>query len=121
VCAGVLEPVDDEEMESALAVPLGWLRRVRRLPGRAFAAARHEGKPVGVVAYEPITSSTPILRAETPAVARALLETVRHAHRPGQESVRLHIDENPALVAAVASIGGRVMMRTLRMHGPLTR
>ncbi|MEO7094510.1 MAG: GNAT family N-acetyltransferase [Polyangiales bacterium] len=117
--AVILDAANDEEVETALAVPPGWLRRIRRRPGRTFAVASRDGKPVGVVAYEPVTSSTPLLRAETPAVARALLEVVRGAHQHRRDDVRLHIDDHPALAAAASSIGGRVILRTLLMQGTL--
>lgn len=114
-----LGAADDLEAERAVGITEGSLKRIRRLPGRAFAVARVGDEVAGLVAYDPVTSSTSVLRARTPAMARALLQAVRPACPPERESVRLNIDGDDALCAAVVTVGGRVVMRTWRMEGAL--
>jgi GNAT superfamily N-acetyltransferase len=119
VVTTILDPSRDHEVESTLALPRRKLTRIRRIPGRVFVVAARDGRVVGVVAYEPVGASTPVLRAETPAVARALLARVHAEKEPTKADVRLQVDDDSALTLALTDAGGRSIMRTLRMEGPL--
>jgi GNAT superfamily N-acetyltransferase len=114
-----LEPEHDAALESALAVPAGWIRRVRRIPGRCYAMARRGEEPYGVLAFDPVTSSTVILRARSIATARMLLDAVRATRRPDSPTVRLYVEDDVALTTGLVDVGGRVVMRMLRMEGAL--
>jgi GNAT superfamily N-acetyltransferase len=119
VLTSILDPSRDQEVEAALALSSGRLRRVRRIAGRVFVEATREGRTVGVVAYEPVGVATPTLRAEDPAVARALLARIRAEKEPAKRDVRLQIDDHEELARAALAVGGREIMRTLRMDGAL--
>jgi ribosomal protein S18 acetylase RimI-like enzyme len=119
-----LDVAEDGETERAFGLPVGRFERSRCMPGRrSFAVAHCDETIVGVLVFDVATTSTQMLHARTPAVARALLEAVRPARRRSDTSdtdVRLFIDADPILWTAAKAAGGRLMLRMLRMEGSLS-
>jgi GNAT superfamily N-acetyltransferase len=111
------EPLDTENdsfIERTFQLPEGRIARVRRLPGRSFFVARQNGIAVGTIAFEPSSRSTPFLCAESPAVARALIEAVA-----SEGDVRLFVHDDVALSKALIDAGGHTLRHMLQMEGSL--
>jgi ribosomal protein S18 acetylase RimI-like enzyme len=114
-----LEPHDDAHVEEALGMPEGRIARVRRRPNRSFMVARRGEAIVGAISFDWETSSTPILTVLGAPSARPLLEAIRDSRPPTSRDVRLLIDGDPDLAAAVRRAGGRIVRRLLRMDGTI--
>jgi GNAT superfamily N-acetyltransferase len=111
---------DDPRFENALALDRGDLTSCRATPGRVFVGAEdRDGGVVGCAAFDPAFPGAPVLRAVTTAHARALLEAIRPHALPDHDGLFVFVEGAPALEADLFAAGARVMMRALRMEGPL--
>jgi GNAT superfamily N-acetyltransferase len=113
-------PADDAALERVIAMPVGFLKRVRRFPGRAYYLAHrpNSAAPIGGIVLYPPPDSAAILQAEDAASARALLDASRRTAGDADEVI-LYVTENAALRDALVAIGGRVMAVTRFMRGNL--
>lgn len=104
----------DAVIERTFGLPEGRIARVRRLPGRLFSVAVRDGQVVGTISYDEKTRSTPFLCATNAAVARALISAVTN-----HDDIRLWVNNDAALSAALVASGGRVVRHMLQMDGAL--
>jgi GNAT superfamily N-acetyltransferase len=109
-----LDPAKGPEIERALGLPAGRVARAVEVPGRVGRSA-----PNGVIVFDPAFPGCPLFRASTPAMTRALLESVREFRKPEHDSLRVTVENNPELAKALLAIGGKTVLSLVNMRGPL--
>lgn len=113
-CAA-LEPSRDAEVEATLGLPAGRITTARKMPDRVVFHA--DG---GVIVFDPHFPGTPLFRAKTPAIARALLEAVAPSRKAsGEEALRVNIEDHEALVKVLLALGATSVLSLVHMRGPI--
>ncbi len=119
VFARTLAPADDERFEDSFALCRGEVSSFRATEGRILVGAEDAGGPAGVAAFDPNLPGASPFRVRSPEHARGLLEGIRSHAAPGQDHVRVFVEGDPALEAALARAGAAPAMRALRMEGQI--
>lgn len=115
-------PVSDEdvdELERVLGLLAGRLRLARSRPGRATLQLRDgQGAPVGVACLDPAMGAFPFA-VPRPGLAGPLLRALAPHVRPGDPEIKLVIENDEVLSAALSAAGAEVHLRLLHYAGPL--
>lgn len=115
-------PVSDDdvdELERVLGLLAGRLRVARSRPGRTTLQLRDgQGAPAGVACLDPALGAFPfaVLR---PGLAAPLLHALAPHASPGDPEIKLVIEHDEALSAALIAAGAEVHLRLLHYAGPL--
>jgi len=109
-----LRSEDDADVEKDFNLPQGRLATSRQMPGRVLK--RTDG---GLIVFDPAFPGAPHFRARTPGIARALLEAVRAHRGPEHERLRLHVENDPALLSALRGAGAELVTSLLHLRGPM--
>lgn len=115
-------PVSDDdvdELERVLGLLAGRLRVARSRPGRTTLQLRDgQGTPAGVACLDPALGAFPfaVLR---PGLAAPLLRALAPHARPGEPEIKVVIEHDEALCAALIAAGAEVSLRLLHYAGPL--
>jgi GNAT superfamily N-acetyltransferase len=115
--ARTLAPADDERFEDAFALSRGEVSSFRATAGRILIGAEDARGPAGVAAFDPNLAGASLFQVRSPEHARGLLEEMRSHAEPGHDHVRVFVEGDPALEAALAGAGAEAVMRALRMEG----
>jgi GNAT superfamily N-acetyltransferase len=108
-----------EELERVLGLLAGRLGVARSRPGRTALQLRDgQGAPVGVACLDPAQGAFPfaVLR---PGLAAPLLRALAPHARAGDPEIKLVIEQDEALSAALIAAGAEVHLRLLHYAGPL--
>lgn len=112
-------PADDQAVERAFALPSGQLAVSRAQVGRVLVGLREAERWVGAACFDPAFPGAFPFRVAGAMELRPLLEAMRPLALPGQERVRVVIDDGDALVELLAAAGAEVTMRLLHLQGTL--
>lgn len=104
----------DADIERALRLPPGRMTRAREVPGRIAKTA-----PGGVIVFDPAFPGCPLFRASAPAVARALIESVRAHRKPEHDALRVTFENDQELAKVFLAVGAHVVLSLVHMRGPL--
>jgi len=114
ISAELLLPERDAEVERAFGLPAGRLTTARAVPGRVVVHTQG-----GVTVFDPAFPGSPIFRAKSVQAARALLEALRPHRRIEDESLRIAVEDDAALVSALQAAGAKPVRSLLNMRGAL--
>jgi GNAT superfamily N-acetyltransferase len=117
--ARTLAPADDKRFEDAFALSRGEVSSFRATAGRILVGAEDARGPAGVAAFDPNLPGASLFRVRSPEHARGLLEGIRSHAAPGQDHLRVFVEGDPTLEAALASAGAEAVLRALRMEGQI--
>lgn len=115
VTADVCREAHDEAVETRWDLPRGQL---------AYARAhgwvlRRVGLTEGVACFNPTFPGVFPFRAESRAAASAMLTALRPHALPEHDHVRLMVEDDDALRAALESLGAEVTLETLHLRGEI--
>jgi len=121
--ARAVDPTEDAAIESAFALATGRLESLRRRPGWVIlglvASRGGADLPAGVACFDPTFPGASPFRVARPELAAPLLEAMRAQGRPEDTHVRLVIEADDAVTAALEAAGAEVKLVALHMEGLL--
>jgi GNAT superfamily N-acetyltransferase len=114
---------DDVDDVPTLGLLPGELKASRGLPGRIFVGASvgagASATLVGVAGFDPAFPGSPLFRVASVEVAGPLLQALQPHARPVDDVVNVYVEGQPAVRDALVAVSGEVVMRVLRLEGPL--
>ncbi len=114
-----IDPAFDHAIEATFGLAHGLLAHLRALPGRVLLALREQERFVGFAAFDPEFPGASPFRVERPECALPLLEAMRPHARPFHSFVRLSVEDDGELAAALRAAGASVHFELVRMIGAL--
>jgi GNAT superfamily N-acetyltransferase len=110
---------DDAAFERACGLSAGEISPLRDVQHRLVFGVSDATGPVAFGAYDAHFPGVAPLRVHAPHFARAILEAILPQVPTGQLTFRAFAEGDPLLEAALVAAGGTVVLRTLRMQGPI--
>jgi ribosomal-protein-alanine N-acetyltransferase len=114
-----LAVADDARFEAALPLQRGENAAFRALPERLLLGAENASGPVGFAALDPTFPGASPFRVRAPEYARALLDAMQPMTLPGCDHLKLFVEGDPALEAALTAAGAEPVQLLLRMEGEI--
>ena len=123
VAVRAVDPAEDALLEAAFQFPAGRFAQLRRSQGRVLLRLVDQAHPgdlrVGVACFDPAFPAAFAFRAARPSLAAPLLHGIRAHARPDDVRVRIVVESDDALVAALSAAGAEVKLILLHMVGDL--
>lgn len=116
--ARIVTPSEDAGYEAAFSLPAGQLADFRSSGSRVLLGLEDGGR-VGFAAFSPEFPGAFPFRVVDPAYARAMYEAMRPHALARYDHVQVVVEDDPALRAALLSVGGDVRLDFLHYAGPL--
>ncbi len=114
-----LHPEHDPDAERSQRITPGTLATARALPGRVLRAIVLADRVVAAAVFVPAFPGVYPFRADSPALARALLDALRPSALPGATFVQLMVEGQDELAAALRDAGATVHLDVDHLEGPL--
>jgi GNAT superfamily N-acetyltransferase len=116
--AGPVDAGDEAALEARFALLPGQVARLRALPGRVLVGVRRDDA-LALACFDPAFPGAGTFRCSDPSLARPLLAAIRPHARPGEAALRLVVDDDDPLTAALVAAGASVTREYLHLRGPL--
>ena len=113
------ERSDDPVIAMTLDVPLERIAQFRTRNLLHLVTLRDGDAITGFAAFDPELPGTVVFRAARPELAAAVLEAMRPYALPAFDFVRVAIEGNAPLAAAMIELGAELVFELLRLAGPL--
>lgn len=114
-----VSPAEASTVEALLRLAPGQIASERARPERVQVSIRDGEGWAGFASFDPSFPGASPFRVADARWARALLEAMRPHARPADEAVRLTVEGDDALAAALAAAGAVTMLELYSMNGAL--
>lgn len=119
--ARAVDPGEDAGIEAAFGLLAGRLTGLRASAGRVILRLADPRSPddlgLGFVCFDPAFPGASPFRVARPTLAAPLLDAIRPHARPGDAGVRLVVENDDALTAALTAAGARTKLALFHMRG----
>jgi GNAT superfamily N-acetyltransferase len=122
VTGGLAEPADDPVIAERFAVPPERIAMFRAKSTRGLfhlVLLREAAQLAGFAAFDPEFPGAAVFRTARPELGVDLLAQMRAYALPAFDFVRVAVEGDPALAAALVALGAEVAFEMLRLSGPL--
>jgi GNAT superfamily N-acetyltransferase len=120
-----VDPAEEAALEAAFNQPRGRLAHQRERPERVILRlvdpARPEDVRVGVAAFDPSFPGASPFALARPSLAAPLLSAIRKHALPGDAAIKIMVEDDAPLDAALRAAGATVRFEMLHMRGEIPR
>jgi hypothetical protein len=120
-----VDPAEDAALEAAFNQPPGRFAHLRVLPSRVILRLVDPAQPdevrVGVAAFDPTFPGASPFSVARPTLAAPLLAAIRPHASPADTEIKLHVEDDAPLDAALRAAGAAVRLEMLHMRGEIPR
>lgn len=123
VDGGLADPADDPAIAARFDVPLERIAQFRERAGVLHHVILRDGPArelAGYASFDPDHPGAAVFRTIRAELGAALLAAMRPFALPAFDFVRVTVDGDPGLAAALIELGADVTFELLRMSAPLT-
>jgi GNAT superfamily N-acetyltransferase len=121
--ARACDPAEDAALEAAFRKPAGRLALLRTQPGKVNLRLVDPARPgevgLGVASFDPAFPGANLFAVARPTLAAPLLSVLRPFAAPGDASLKLLIEDDAALAAALRDAGALALFELFHMRGEI--
>jgi GNAT superfamily N-acetyltransferase len=120
-----VDPAEDAALEAAFNQPAGRFAHLRVRPEREILRlvdpAHRDEVRVGVAAFDPSFPGASVFALARPSLAAPLLSAIRRHVPSGHTPIKLFVEDDASLDAALRAAGATVRFELLHMRGEIPR